>query len=296
MKASNIRLVYPGKISTPFDKLYVPDFLGRASFPQRDPKGSTYEAIDRQYLFYMVTGHEYSFQEKGLVETGIPFGIYPRLLLPLITTYAVYYEQREIVLSDSLSKFIRNLGYDVSGGDEGSILKLKNQLRKLLNCRMCIVNLDPEKKQVIRSKDYLNHINRIEVWENFDDEEQSSNPVKAILSESFYKRIRERSFPVDHNTVEALRSSLLALDFYFFFCSRTKRLKGRDAYISWSELENQMGSNYKRRGEFARKAKIAIKKIQRFYPQLYVEYQRGRLILKRNSKPHIKEKLNNKNV
>lgn len=140
---------------------------------------------------------------------------------------------------------------------------------------------------------YLNHIDQIEIWENHNQEEENG-PIKTILSESFYSHIRHHSIPVNIRTVETLRSSLMALDFYFYLCGRTQRLNEEDAFIRWSDLEKQIGSNYKSTKEFTRHAKASIEEIKKWYPQLNVKFKRGRLIIKRTSEPHINPKVINK--
>ena len=283
-------LEYPGKIVTPYDELYSPGLFGRVSLPHRDPNSKTYLLRDNKYIFSIESGHRYVENTHSLEPYGIPFGIYPRLLLLLITTYAKKRQKREITLADNLTKFMKSLGYDLTGGKTGTLVQLNNQLERLLNCRMCFRRINKlEDGQVKRTNNYLNHIGKVELWES-GMKSSTDGKIKAIISQSFYNWIQKTAYPVDHHTVEAMRSSLLALDLYLFLCSRTYRLNtlNKEVHISWASLEKQLGTNFKETKEFARRARKAITKITEWYPKLDVRFDKGRLVLISTSQPHIK--------
>lgn len=283
---------YPGKIDVPFDRLYVPEILSRVSFPHRDPGTLIYLATDEKYILSIESGHRYNKAEHKLERIGIPFGIYPRLILILISSYAVHQKTRRIIISKNLSKFIKSLGYDVSGGKRGTIAQLNNQVERLLNCRICIRKYG----QKFSSQEYLNPVKSIRVWESQESTiDDLDKKIVSVISESFYQRLQKTSFPVDPQTVEGLRSSLLALDLYFFLTSRSFRLK-KTAFINWSSLEKQLGVEYKETKEFTRKAKSAIDKIRTWYPELKIDYKIGRLVILADSDPHIKKRVINRHM
>lgn len=288
---NNFNIVsYPGKINIPYNNLYAPKFFGRVSLPHRDPKCTTYLRKDNEYIFTIETGYEYIAKSDSLKPYGIPFGIYPRLLLLLITSYAIYEQKREIIMSENITEFMSSLGYDLTGGDSGSMARLNNQLNRLLNCRISFQrNTKSQNGSVKKTKNYINQISKIELWES-NKEIGEGNKIKAVISESFYNWIQETAYPVDRKTVEAMRSSLLKLDLYLFLCSRTYRINPNkyDTYISWTSLEKQLGTNYKETKEFARHARKAITSITEWYPELKASFKRGRLIIGSTSQPHIK--------
>jgi hypothetical protein len=61
---------------------------------------------------------------------GLPYGTVPRLLLTWLATEAVKTRERELVLGDSLSGFMRELGMTPTGGRWGTIPRLKDQTRR----------------------------------------------------------------------------------------------------------------------------------------------------------------------
>ena len=67
-------------------------------------------------------------------DVGLPYGTIPRLVLAWIGTEAVRTQSRELVLGDSMSDFMRQLGLIPSGGRWGTIHRLKDQTQRLLSC------------------------------------------------------------------------------------------------------------------------------------------------------------------
>ena len=67
----------------------------------------------------------------------LPYGNLPRLLLAWISTEAVRTQSRVLVLGDSLSEFMRELGiYSTSGRGH---IRLRNQMRRLFQCHVQLI-------------------------------------------------------------------------------------------------------------------------------------------------------------
>ena len=64
---------------------------------------------------------------------GLPYGRYPRLLLAWITTEAVRTRDRHLRLGPSLSRFMARLGLTPSGGSNGPISRLREQMQRLFS-------------------------------------------------------------------------------------------------------------------------------------------------------------------
>ena len=72
----------------------------------------------------------------GQPETiGLPYGSIPRLLLAWVTTEAVRTKERDLILGESLSEFMRKLDLVPTGGRWGSITRLREQMRRLFGPR-----------------------------------------------------------------------------------------------------------------------------------------------------------------
>ena len=67
---------------------------------------------------------------------GLPYGSYPRLVFVWLVNEAYRTKSRHLVLGDSLSHFMRQLGLIPSGGRWGSIRQLREQMQRLLSARV----------------------------------------------------------------------------------------------------------------------------------------------------------------
>ncbi len=65
---------------------------------------------------------------------GLPYGSVPRLLVSYLTTEAVRTKEREVILGNSLSGSMRELGLLPTGGRWGTIPRLKEQMTRLFAC------------------------------------------------------------------------------------------------------------------------------------------------------------------
>jgi hypothetical protein len=100
------------------------------------------------------------------------------------------------------------------------------------------------------------------------------------LGEKFFNAVVAAPVPADMRALRALKQSPLALDLYVWATYRVFRVNRMGAvFISWSSLQEQMGTEYGRLGNFVQKAKGAFRKIRAVYPGLNLRYRRGGLML-----------------
>ena len=86
-------------------------------------------------------------------ETKLPFGNLPRLLLAWVTMEAVRTQQRELILGDSLSEFMRTLDiYSTSGRGH---IRLRNQMKRLFNSHVQLVYRDESGEATVNSGSLL---------------------------------------------------------------------------------------------------------------------------------------------
>ena len=64
---------------------------------------------------------------------GLPYGSIPRLLVAWVTTETVRTKERELVLGETLSEFMRALDLVPTGGRWGTITRLKDQMARLFS-------------------------------------------------------------------------------------------------------------------------------------------------------------------
>ena len=174
------------------------------------------------------------------VNTRLPFGTLPRLLLAWVCTEAVRTQHRELVLGRSLYEFMHKLGLsDRSGGAKGDRTRLKNQMRRLFRCSVQLVYAGGDREVVVSS--FI--ADRAEYWW---DVSRPDAPVlwdsTIRLGEEFFNEIIAHPIPLDMHTLRALKRSPLGLDLYFWLVYRTFTLKA-PLTLSWKQLFRQFGAD-----------------------------------------------------
>ena len=107
---------------------FMARMMALCSLPRTNPGDRIrYKRVNGPYTLYMTAGGG----------NKLPFGNLPRLLLAWVSTEAVKTQSRVLVLGDSLSGFMRELGiYNSSGGRGGVQTRLRNQMRRLFNAHV----------------------------------------------------------------------------------------------------------------------------------------------------------------
>lgn len=173
-------------------------------------------------------------------DVGLPFGIYPRLLLSWLTTEAVRTREPELVLGPTLSRFMNQLGLIPTGGRWGTIGRLKDQMTRLFSSMIsCKMEADTE---------ILGMGMRVAVryrlwWDPKRPEQAALWNSTVTLSKDFFEEIIERPVPIDMRALQALKRSPLALDIYCWLTYRMSYLK-KQTEIPWEALQMQFGAGY----------------------------------------------------
>ena len=123
--------------------------LTLATMPHSKPEGNEFVRKNGAFTMTMLAPSS----------IGLPYGSIPRLLLAWITTEAVKTQNKELILGDSMSAFMRELGLVPTGGRWGSITRLKSQTRKLFGSAIHCDYIDKLPNGVIHESGLNIHIN-----------------------------------------------------------------------------------------------------------------------------------------
>ena len=212
-------------------------------------------------------------------DNKLPYGNLPRLLMAWLSTEAVKTGSRVIVLGDSLSKFMRELGIYNSGGKPQT--RLRNQMKRLFGCTVSMIYKDEHGEQFISSLIAESG----EFWWNERKPDQPSLwNSKIELSEKFFNEIIRHPVPLDMNTLTALKRCSLGLDLYLWLVYRTFPLRAVQQ-ITWKQMYRQFGlhpskaSDKKTVLNFRVKILRELKKIKLAWPELNYSTAPGVLIL-----------------
>ena len=165
-------------------------------------------------LRYVRRNGPYKLGMTAGIDSKLPFGNFPRLILAWVCTEAVRTGSRDIVLGRSLSDFMRSLGLEPVGGVR---TRLRNQMRRLFSAHVQLVYEDEHGEARVSSS----VADRTEFWWN---ERKPDHPVlwesKIRLGEDFYNEIISHPVPLNMNTLTALKRCSLGLDLYMWLAYR----------------------------------------------------------------------------
>ena len=209
----------------------------------------------------------------------LPFGYLPRLLMAWISTEAVRTQSRVLVLGDSLSDFMRELG--IYSSDGKAYTRLRNQMDRLFHASVELSYEDKHGKQFIASR----VVDRGDFWWNPKrPNERVLWDSKIRLGEDFFNEIIRHPVPLNMNTLTALKRSPLGLDLYLWLTYRTFTLRAPQR-LSWANLYRQFGMTPDKASDnltvqnFRKDCLRELKKIKLAWPELNYSTAPGVLIL-----------------
>ncbi|MBJ7605378.1 MAG: pirin, partial [Candidatus Dormibacteraeota bacterium] len=221
-----------------------------------------------------VPGSEYRRRNGDLVlsllapsDIGVPYGSLPRLLLAWVTCEAVRTRQRELVLGNTLTEFMRELQLVPNGGRSGSWGRLRRQMTRLFATTISVRNTGSAGLTDLETATIADRA--LIFWDPQRPSQAALWHSTVTLSERFFESVTHRPVPVDMRALRALRRSPLALDFYVFFTHRMSYLR-KPLPLPWELLQDQFGAEYGRMVDFRARARRAIRSVKAVYPQLDV--------------------------
>jgi hypothetical protein len=246
--------------------------LVQATLPHKRVKGPEFTRRNGAYTLSLLAPSH----------IGLPYGSVPRLLLAWLTTEAVKTRQREIVLGESLSGFMRELDMVPTGGKKGTVGRLKNQTRRLFASTISASYVDDEKAA---ETGYRLADKSLLLWDGAHPDQAGLWQSTVTLTEAFYREVIGHPVPVDMRAIRALKRSPMALDIYCWLTYRASYAK-RPSSIPWVALAVQFGSEYGRVRDFKSSFLAELRKVTLIYPDAKVEATEAALIVK-PARPHI---------
>lgn len=261
---------------------FMARMLVQATMPHSDP-GDVAAWGRRNGAFSLVIQPGMTLDAKSQPKSiGLPYGSLPRLLLAWISTEAVRTKEPVVILGDTLSSFMRELGLMPTGGRWGSITRLRSQMKRLFSASISCTYEGNEHwgNTGFRIADEAHlwwdpkHPHQADLW-------QSS----VTLGNKFYQELISHPVPIDLRALKALRRSPLALDLYCWLTYRMSYLR-KDTVIPWVALQAQLGADYSRDRDFKIKFIESLRKVLTVYSEAKVSSGNNGLYLK-PSRPHI---------
>jgi hypothetical protein len=263
---------------------YVP--LIQCSFPHADPKhASTFTRKNGWLELTLGTTRP---------DAGLPYGVPARLLTIYCTSEAVRTNSPEIYLGDSVHDFLRRLDVPITRGNRGSLSVYANQLLRLIHSTLSIdENIrDGAGRQGLHMRQAL-FVEEARLWWDTPEHSKSrkgagrsiGNGSSLMLSSVLFHSILERSAPLATSAIKQLRKSPMDLDVYAWLVHRLFHLN-KPSMVSWEQLSNQFGHNYREPRTFRRFFLDSLKRVSAVYPEAKLNIGASGVLLL-PSRPHL---------
>ena len=261
---------------------FMPRILVLTTLPHSRPESHCFER----------TNGRYSLRLEARRSIGLPYGLYPRLILIYLTTQAVCTKSPEIDLGRTPNDLARKLGLAPISGPRGTSRRLHDQLHRLVSTRFRWQYSKDFRTQesgccLITSSD-------LTFWRLTQSLLQTRPKwgSKITLSRDFFQEITHSAVPVDLRAIELLKSSPLAIDIYIWLTYRMSYLR-RPCTIPWNALENQFGATYARCRDFRRSFCTHLHEVVAVYTAVRLRQTDTGLLLY-PSPPHVQARAETK--
>lgn len=205
---------------------------------------------------------------------GLPYGPKARLLLLHICSMAIRQKSAEIEIADSMTAFIRELGFAVTGGSRGTLGQFKEQLNRLAAARMQLGLWQGTQTSTINAQP----IEAFNIWLPSNPDQQVLWSSTLRLDERFYRSLTTHALPVDIRILRAFSQSARQMDIVLWLGYRLRNLK-RSYPIRWATLHAQFGSGVTSLRKFRQSFAADLKVIEEVIPTLPVRLTETGLLL-----------------
>lgn len=248
----------------------------QVSLPYQDPgKHGSKAWVRRNGDITMTLTPAVSVDDNGDVSLEYPFGKYPRLILPWITTQVVRCQADidndgtlTLPVADSLRAFMVEIGQSW-GGKSGRIVR--DQTRRLLSSSISVsqrITALPGKDERVRMRQ-MNVADSFALWWGRDAglEDDGSVPLwgnEVCLSAPFVQSVLSNPIPTDLRALKLLsdKGGSMAMDIYSWMSYRLYTAR-KPSLITWETLASQFGSRTKETWKFKQQfvAKLDVVKL-----------------------------------
>jgi hypothetical protein len=202
-----------------------------------------------------------------LIVQPLPYGPKARLILMHLCSQAVYNRSPVVDLNETFTAFVRELGFNDSGGPRGALTAFKHQLNALAACSMSVSVWQPGVR--VRTE-RITPIKSFDLWLSDNMHQRALWPSSLSFSLDFYESLKTHALPVNIRAIRAFAGSARTLDAYYWLSYRVTRLR-KQIHIPWESLAMQFGNDYARLRDFRKGFADDLKAISDVFPKLPVK-------------------------
>ncbi len=200
------------------------------------------------------------------VHTSLPYGPKARLILMHLCSEAIKQKSPTIEIADTLTGFVRDMGFPDNGGPRGYLTAFKQQLNALAGCTIKISAWNGER---VKSKTIV-PLEDVELWLSDNPDQKSLWPSSVTFSQAMFDSLQKHALPVNAQAVRAFAGSSRKLDLYFWIGWRLYNIKD-PLQISWAALAKQFGQGFSRPRDFKTQMVAEMAHLQEVFPKLPIK-------------------------
>lgn len=209
--------------------------------------------------------------EAGSLETPngqterqpLPFGPKARLLMMHLCSEAIRQKSPTIEIAETLTAFVRDMGFPDSGGKKGPMTAFKEQINALAAARFRISAWNGE---VSRTR-FITPFEAIDLWLPRHPDERMLWSSTITFSDSFFKSLERHAVPLNVKAVKAFAGSARKLDLYFWIGYRMHSIDA-PLHLSWAAVREQFGVGFTRERDFRSRFVEEVGQIRDVFPKL----------------------------
>ena len=271
-----VRLVIQNEPAIPANLQHIHSVLALCGLPYRDP-GSVRE-FSRTYgrnSLNLIAGRAKDPRTGAFTPQGLPYGPKARLLLLHLCTEAVRQRSPVVRVADTLSGFMREMGFAVTGGERGTIRQFKEQLNRLAVCTMQIGLWDGHDTATTLN---MPPFRSLELWRDRSSDGEGDGARIVRFDAEFYETLIRHALPVDMRAARAFAGSARKLDLLFWIGYRLRALQ-RPLRLTWSNLHGQFGAENASIRSFRQAFKSDLAHLREVFPRLKMDLDDNGLTL-----------------
>lgn len=201
--------------------------------------------------------------EGNKVVQPLPFGPKARLVMLHLCSEAIRQKSATIEIAETLTGFVREMGFSDSGGRKGPLTAFKEQINALAACTMRISVWDGKHA---RSRAVI-PFDEVDVWLSSHPDQRTLWPSTVTFNDSFFESLKRHALPVNARAVKAFAGSARKLDLYFWIGYRLYNIRS-PLRMSWKALGEQFGQGFSRERAFRARLVDELNQIKEVFPRL----------------------------
>jgi hypothetical protein len=279
-RIDRVREKVMGEPLTDADRHHIHSVIALCGMPYRRPKDDSRDVV-RSYgrsSLVVQAGYLKDPNSGEMVRQGVPYGPKARLLMLHICTMAIRQKSPTIDIGDSMSAFIRDLGFAVTGGKRGTITQFKEQMNRLAASRIQLGLWNGDQSRTINSQP----IESFDLWLPREPNQRILWNSTLTLNGEFYKSLKEHALPVDIRALRAFSHSARQIDIILWLSYRLPTIN-RPYQLAWSALAEQFGKDVKTFRRFKQDFAEDLRQVQEAFPKLNIMLTEKGLLMKPSS-------------